>query len=276
MRHYYISSGAKNGFYTLRSLSRSAGSEDAPPFVQDNYCCNLATDWDRALEKARSRATRAEIKLYDGGSFDLTPFGKSQAAWQFILDTADIYALPFGKHRGEDFRKVGDRCYLSWLLGALYQHKEQSIIPVRVALALFLGDDWDLNVREAQRRQQERIAIREANKKPVPTGRVTFTGKVIRVRVVDGQWGTQIKITVACDGFAVYGTAASSLGHVQEGDEVEITATIKTSPDDNSFGFFKRPTKSNNLTQQAKMEAACPPTPTPTTATSPVPTTCAA
>ena len=63
MRHYYISSGAKNGFYTLRVLSRSAGSEDAPPFVQDNYCCNLATDWDRALEKASTRA-----------SLDMKPF----------------------------------------------------------------------------------------------------------------------------------------------------------------------------------------------------------
>jgi len=45
---YYISSGAKNAMRTLRRLSVG------PNHYSDEYICNLARDFDTAVEKAKT------------------------------------------------------------------------------------------------------------------------------------------------------------------------------------------------------------------------------
>lgn len=85
---------------------------------------------------------------------------------------------------------------------------------------------------------------------PVTEGRQVVTGRIISVKWVDGYaYGSSVrKMTVLDDrGFKVYGTAPAALDDAQRGARVTLTATLTASDDDETFGFFKRPTKAAAL-----------------------------
>lgn len=76
-----------------------------------------------------------------------------------------------------------------------------------------------------------------------PVGRATITGTVISVDVKENDYGTRHVMTVRDDaGFTVWGSQPSAL-FPQRGDRITFTATVERSDRDESFGFFKRPTK---------------------------------
>jgi hypothetical protein len=82
---------------------------------------------------------------------------------------------------------------------------------------------------------------------PVPTGKQTIRGKVLSTKLVDGAFGTVLKMLVQhADGWKVYGTVPAAISDVK-GKTVEFTATVTASNDDNKFGFFSRPTKARIL-----------------------------
>jgi len=260
---YYISTGDKNGFYTLRSVYQGTkygsgpdGEVEGYTVYVDAYQGNLATEWNRALAKAKKRVSEEHFTaLLSEEPFELTPFGRNSAAWLYALEVTNPYAIPFGKYFNQDFRTTDDTPYLEWLLTALYSKRcdtsrEYHFIPVRVALALYLDTSpQEINARK-EREQEERKAAWEAQKKPAPRGRVTLEGEVIKRKLYEGDFGRQWKMVVKCDGFAVYGSIPSSLAGVKVGERVHFDATVEPSPDDKSFGFFKRPTKGHTLEQE--------------------------
>ena len=82
---------------------------------------------------------------------------------------------------------------------------------------------------------------------PVEAGRSEITGKVVSTKWVDG-YGPRaraVKKMVVLDdrGSRVYGTVPAALGGVERGEPIIYTATVEASDDDETFGFFKRPTK---------------------------------
>lgn len=89
----------------------------------------------------------------------------------------------------------------------------------------------------------------------VVAGRVEITGVVKAVKLQVGEFGDTWKILVQDDrGFVVYGTAAKAFRWfntdgpiINSGDRVRFTATVEASKDDNTFGFFKRPTAATVL-----------------------------
>jgi hypothetical protein len=44
-------------------------------------------------------------------------------------------------------------------------------------------------------------------------------------------------------GFLVWGSVPAALGGIEQGDRVQFNATVTKSDRDETFGFFKRPTK---------------------------------
>lgn len=103
-------------------------------------------------------------------------------------------------------------------------------------------------VLRSRDRDAEFAAKREAEKataSPVVTGRVTITGEIVTLKWKDSDFGGSMKMLVRDDrGFKVWGTMPMSLGDVnaEKGDRVTFTATVEQSRDDETFGFFKRPT----------------------------------
>lgn len=87
---------------------------------------------------------------------------------------------------------------------------------------------------------------------PVVEGRIEITGKVLTVKVVDNMYGRTVKMLVGDDrGFKVWGTRPDSLWQADKGARVSFTAAVTKSDKDESFGFYKRPTKAKLLTEAA-------------------------
>jgi len=105
------------------------------------------------------------------------------------------------------------------------------------------------------REQAERERLESAA--DCPEGRTTVQGEVISVKWQDNEYGGNLKMLVQhSSGYRVWGTVPSSLQgllmagkdgvetrDVQKGDQIEFTATLKSSDKDKKFGFFSRPTK---------------------------------
>ncbi len=77
---------------------------------------------------------------------------------------------------------------------------------------------------------------------------VTITGIVVSTRSQEGNFGFEYKMLVEDDrGFRVWGSVPSGIGETERGERVTFIANVEKSPDDLSFGFFKRPRKGQVL-----------------------------
>jgi hypothetical protein len=125
-----------------------------------------------------------------------------------------------------------------------------------------IGGDFGQNLRDqfaanGELREKAVELIRadiaaRATAGPVPAGRVVVTGEIVgtKVAVSYDPFGREVrtpKMIVRDDrGFKVFGTMPSSLD-AAKGDRVTFSATVEASQDDETFGFFKRPTKASVL-----------------------------
>jgi ribosomal protein L9 len=79
----------------------------------------------------------------------------------------------------------------------------------------------------------------------IPEGRTMIEGRVVSTKRVEGFRGMTLKMLVEVDtpegSYRVFGSVPSGI-RVDRGDRVRITATLKRSDRDPSFGFFSRPT----------------------------------
>jgi hypothetical protein len=80
-------------------------------------------------------------------------------------------------------------------------------------------------------------------KSACPTGKVTIEGTIVGIKWAQTQFGSQEKMIVESNGFKVYGSVPKSLDGVVKGNKVRFVATVEQSRDDESFGFFSRPTQ---------------------------------
>ncbi len=103
--------------------------------------------------------------------------------------------------------------------------------------------------RELQRQQREAArAERESQRRPAPEGRVEVEGEVIKLSVVEHDFGVTDKMTVAAEGFAVYVSVPTSIiSEVEIGTRVKFTATLTQSDREASFAFGSRPSKAEVL-----------------------------
>ena len=79
---------------------------------------------------------------------------------------------------------------------------------------------------------------------PESKARQTICGIVLAIKSVDTDYGTTEKMLVGDDrGFRVWGSVPSKAYWVDKGARVIFNASLSKSNKDESFGFFKRPTK---------------------------------
>ena len=90
--------------------------------------------------------------------------------------------------------------------------------------------------------------VRLENTPPIVDGKQLVRGRVISTKWVDTMYGSTRKMLVEdVKGYKVYGSVPNAIDSVNNGDEVEFTATLSVSNDDHTFGFFSRPTKAKYL-----------------------------
>lgn len=83
-----------------------------------------------------------------------------------------------------------------------------------------------------------------------PEGRVTITGTVLALKWKESQYGSTLKMLVQDDrGFRVWGSVPANLDDAERESRITFTATVQASDRDEKFGFFKRPTKAEIITE---------------------------
>lgn len=90
---------------------------------------------------------------------------------------------------------------------------------------------------------QQVKADRIAAQVPAPEGKVQIEGIIVKFKCVENCYGSTLKMLVECDGYKVWGSVPKALMDAVLDDTVRFTATVERSRDDESFAFFKRPTK---------------------------------
>ncbi len=113
-------------------------------------------------------------------------------------------------------------------------------------LESYVGELTDEEVRDAHV-LLEQNHVEQAARRPVPTGRTIIQGEILATKTVDTQWGVTVKLLVQGAGWRVWGSRPSEISTAERGDVVEFTATVSASDDDDSFGFYSRPTKAHIL-----------------------------
>jgi len=103
---YYISTGAKSNYYTLRYSFEEYVSEDST-VTRDYHICNLSINKDEAITKAQALGYDLNIDL--NIDFDVLPIGTRRKI--------DWSILQGGKYAGQSIHEVRDidAGYLVWL-----------------------------------------------------------------------------------------------------------------------------------------------------------------
>jgi hypothetical protein len=109
---------------------------------------------------------------------------------------------------------------------------------------------------------EKKTQVETGEVSPCPAGRVEIEGTIVGTKVVDdpySRWGGSKTMLVIRDdrGFKVYGSLPSGLGccfNELRGTRLRFAAAIEPSNDDPTFGFYKRPTKVENLSPREAEE----------------------
>lgn len=187
-----------------------------------------------ARQNAAGKA-KAEMFLKDAGL---------DRAWELFLEwtTEDV---------DYHFRVEGHMITLSDIVHKLIKYG--SISEKQQAYLAKLIEMIDNHAKVQAERDAERAAAAD-----VPEGRIEIEGEVVSVKINEGFYGYQIKMTVKHEsGWVVWGTMPNALveeveGRQEElkGQKVRFTATVKAAEDDPKFGYFKRPTKAEITTSR--------------------------
>lgn len=107
-------------------------------------------------------------------------------------------------------------------------------------------------IAEEKARKEALLAEKKAAKGDVPTGKIEVKGKVVSYKLQENHFAYNApcvpKIVVELDnGATVFGTLPTKLddqyGRDIVGKILRFCATVEASKDDNSHGYYKRPTK---------------------------------
>jgi len=152
------------------------------------------------------------------------------------------------------------------LAAALARHEEHPILSDLSEKLAHFGSLSDAQCALALRlvaQVDERASERKA---PVPAGRQELTGNVVKAAWHESAYGTTLKLTVKVETdagmFLVWGSCPAAiedafhargvfddggLAAYARGLRLRFTATVTRSDRDESFGFFKRPSKASVL-----------------------------
>lgn len=171
--------------------------------------------WKLAVLKSKAEAGHAKLKIWN--------------ARVKFLEANPAFAAAVEQAKGEVHAK---NTFVHDVISKLNQFGSLSVRQVEAVLKSLARD-----IEHASRKAVEA----ETPKGPVPTGRVTVTGTILSTKVVEGFYGSQVKMLLGLEnGSRVWATLPAKSG-AAKGDTITVAVTIEASKDDVSFGFGKRP-----------------------------------
>jgi hypothetical protein len=202
---------------------------------------------ETCLDNRFDRATHVFQKLRKQAQLDREKQRIVKAREAFCLDNPDLAFLADTSQdtwpeavKGNSF--AGS---LSWALSRYGNLTERQVEAIRPAIGKMIA------------RHEEKLAEAakpEAEKVPVPEGKVQITGTVKSTRWQESDFGGSLKMLVLADqGYKVWGTVPASLPNIKVGDRIVFSATVTAKAGEIDFGYFKRPTKGVFLSQKEEV-----------------------
>jgi len=188
----YVSSGKKNGMYTLRQQWFACG------YMHDQHITTLAKDRDVATQKAweyfeKHCDTKDGWEFGGEPTFDLYEWGHGKPVWVMkALQMIEQNLMPFGAHHGELIEDQQDDYVLWWA----QKDSTNDNIVVQTLVKKFqeIADK-----RELFQKLEEEKAAKEAQKKVSQYvgelgKRQNFSVKMIYYRPFEGFYGPAVAI----------------------------------------------------------------------------------
>lgn len=178
---------------------------------------------------------------------------KDKAAFRlrFIKDKASIDHAKAESYKlrakfnetNEEFLKVlenASKMNLSngFLIDIIAKFHNTNNVPSELQVKMFLiSFEKYLNFQKCHEEEQTQLTS-------CPEGRITISGTILAIKNHESQFGLSWKMLVLDDRkFKIWGSLPSKLSVEDKGKKVKFDAMITKSNKDQSFGFFKRPTK---------------------------------
>jgi len=234
---FYISTGRKSGFYTLRSLNVVVGSNFEPP---DNHVCTLTASEDTSIEKAERyvEAFRARVpetqffKINLDTSIErevIQRMGKLSVRDTQHIQLVEAGIMPIGKHQGKVIAELPSGSIL-W-----YADNSKNVNgPVMGAICDYCtgvaAERGYFQVREVQRDEYAKlnslsVYVGELKQRMDLTGELFFQkengGYFIGTEFVEPYWLQKVR----CDGNVVVYSGSKKLGNI--GEILTFRATVK-------------------------------------------------
>jgi hypothetical protein len=182
---FYITTGRKNAFYTLRSQNNAAGYSFEMP---TNHVCTLAADEEKAIQKAQNYvdAFRARVPETDTFKIEFHPWaeqetfkrrGKLSVFKTQQLEMVDSGVMPFGKHKDKVIADLPESTVLYYA-----SQSGQTIEPVKSAVCdVCLGVALENGYIEHRDKKRAENVLRDARSHFIgePGQRLDFTGEMI-------------------------------------------------------------------------------------------------
>lgn len=245
-RYYYLSTGSKQGYYTLRVYWREATFGNGPNGAyftgmqdRDEYIANLSTDRTLALRKAREYVAKRGGTLDTEVAFDLKEIQRRAAV------ESDPYRLDFSEHKGQTVDTLADTHpdFLIWLKHAFASTdpaKGRYVLRINELLGLghagLCAAEWEYTERQKSQalarveRQDARLAKFEAARYLGAIGeKLTLEVRITRIFTNEGQWGpTRTVLLRDADGnYLRTGGSGKDLLTLKQGRRYRIAATVK-------------------------------------------------
>ena len=252
--YHYIGTGELGLMYTLRHYTMHCVPHEYPQ-IADTYVCNLSTDADTAVAKAREMVSDLNLAIgipqigeivrsaprspEEMEAFRIAEEARlarvAEEIWAaqaaliaehpIVGDLLALSAEGFADVRGADFLRS-----VAWQVARKGTLSDRQIDALPSALGRY------------------RDALEAVPEAPLTEGRQSLTGELVSFKEVESAYGWTLKMLVRLDdGNKVFGTCPRGLD-AQCGDRVQFTATIQRSSNDPHFGFFSRPTKAASVT----------------------------
>lgn len=228
---YYVSTGALNAMYTLRSYRRSAGFTTI-----DNYLCNLSTDYDKAEQKAteyvdairqRIASDSLEVLFYmDAPEEIMKRKGKLSVRDTQALEQLEEGIIPIGKNTGKKLADAQDG-YIMFFADKAKEEHESVVFAAFCAACMGIALERNL-IAKREAAKAERKAVDSLSNHVGTIGeRKEFTGEVVAVFRKESQEDGSIyyinKIRVGNDIICYIGKELAA-----KGETITFKATIKT------------------------------------------------
>lgn len=239
----YVSTGAKEHFYTLRKMVIDRAGN-----TRDDYICNLSKDKVEAIAKAkeyfeqiqaRNSAAQVELTLSSQPEFNTTQYFKSRKALSDDrLKDIENGITPIGRYNGFKVTELPET-YILWLAdkftGEVVTDNDR-VFQALCSAALGLA----LERKLFDKRIEENSQIGHFGE---VGQRVSFRGEITKYEVNLSFYGNMLDYTLKVDGKTVKYRGSKFIGAV--GDIVQIKATINehlTLENGFKMTFVKRPT----------------------------------